>query len=118
MMRAVLRNLIVSPDPMTLSGDPADFAFGVQLLVGPADGPGEESFELTVCSPEWLAVRCRSEGPVNGLHHVIVDWHTYDERVLRDWLKARVHAAEAPTWDGIASQLRLLGGWEFESYRP
>jgi hypothetical protein len=58
MVRAVLRDLIVSPDPRTLPGDPAGFAFGVQLLVGPADGPGEESFELTACSPEWLAVRC------------------------------------------------------------
>jgi hypothetical protein len=94
------------------------FAFGVQLLVGPADGPGEESFELTVCSPEWLAVRCRSGELVNGLHHVIVGWDSYDERVLRDWLEARVRAVEAATWDGIASELRFLGGWEFESYRP
>jgi hypothetical protein len=117
-VRAVLRNLIFSPDPRTLPGDPAGFAFGVQLLVGPADGPGEESFELTVCSPEWLAVRCGSGELVNGLHHVIVGWDTYDERILRDWLEAHVHAVEAATWDGIASQLCLLGGWEFESYRP
>jgi hypothetical protein len=55
---------------------------------------------------------------VNGLHHVIVGQDTYDERVLRDWLEARVHAAEAATWDGIASQLSLLGGWEFDSSSP
>jgi hypothetical protein len=101
-----------------LPGDPAAFVFGVQLLAGPADGPGEESFQLTVCSPEWLAQRCRSGEPVNGLHHVIVGWDTYDERVLRDWLEARVHTVEAPGWEGIASQLSLLGGWEFEDYRP
>jgi hypothetical protein len=117
-VRAVLRNLIFSPDPRTLPGDPAGFAFGVQLLVGPADGPGEESFELTVCSPEWPTVQCRSGEPVNGLHLVIVGWDTYDERVLLNWLEARVRAAEAATWDGIASQLALLGGWEFENYRP
>lgn len=93
------------------------FVFGVQLLVGPADGPGEESFELTVCSPEWLTERCRSGEPVNGLHHVIVGWDTYDERVLRSWLEARVHAVEAATWAGIADQLRFLGGWEFENYQ-
>jgi hypothetical protein len=45
-----------------------------------------------------------------GLHHVIVGWDTYDERVLQDSLEARVHAVEAATWDGIASQLRLLSG--------
>ena len=54
----------------------------------------------------------------DGIRIAIVGWDTYDEQVLRDWLKARVHAAEAATWDGIASQIRLLGGWEFESYRP
>ena len=82
-MRAVLRHLLLSPDPRTLPGDPAEFAFGVQLVIGPADGPGEESFELTVCSPEWLAERCRSGELVNGLHHVIVGWDIYDEQVLR-----------------------------------
>jgi hypothetical protein len=55
---------------------------------------------------------------VNGLHLIIVGWDTYDERVLLNWLEARVRAAEAATWDGIASQLALLGGWEFENYRP
>jgi hypothetical protein len=63
-------------------------------------------------------VRCRSGEPVNGLHHVIAAWDTCDEPVLRDWLEARVHAVEAATWDDIASQLRLLGGWELENYRP
>jgi hypothetical protein len=117
-MRAVLRDMILSPDPRTLPGDPASFAFGVQLLVGPADGPGEESFGLTVCSPEWLAARCGPGEPVNGLHHVIVDSGTYDEHGLRGWLQARVASAEAPTWEGLADQLGLLGEWEFQGYRP
>jgi hypothetical protein len=93
------------------------FVFGAQLVVDPLDAPGQESFNLTVCSPEWLAERCLSGEPINGLHHVIVGWDTYDERVLRSWLEARVQAVEAATWDGIAGQLRFLGAWEFESYR-
>ena len=55
---------------------------------------------------------------MNGLHHVIVGWDSCDERVLRDWLEAHVHAVEAAAWDGIANQLRFLGAWEFESYHP
>lgn len=55
---------------------------------------------------------------MNGLHHIIVRWDTYDERVLRQWLEARVQATEAESWDGIAEQLRFLGKWEFDGYRP
>jgi hypothetical protein len=117
-MRAVLRDIIFSPNPRTLPGDPANFAFGVQLLVGPADGPGEESFLLTVCSPEWLAARCGGGELVNGLHHVIVSSGAYDERMLREWLRRRVASAEAASWQGVTAQLSLLGEWEFEDYRP
>ena len=73
---------------------------------------------LTVCSPEWLAERCRSGELVSGLHHVVVGWDTYDERVLRGWLEARVHAVEAATWDGVVGQLRFLGGWESRITSP
>jgi len=110
--------MILVPDPRTLPGDPASFAFGLQMLVGPADRSGEESFGLTVCSPERLAARCASGEPVNGLHHVIVDSAGYDERTLRSWLQARIAAVEAASWEGVAAQLRFLGEWEFEGYRP
>jgi hypothetical protein len=55
---------------------------------------------------------------VNALHHVIVGWDTYDDRVLRDRFEARIRAVEAAIWADLASRLRLLGGWEFESNRP
>lgn len=110
--------MIFEPDPRTLPAEAESFAFSVQLLVGPADGSGEESFDLTVCSPEWLAQQCKSGAPIGGLHYVIVGWDTYDERVLRQWLGARVHAAEAETWEGIAKQLCFLSRWEFDDYVP
>ena len=54
----------------------------------------------------------------DGLHHLIVGWDTYDERVLRRWLEAAVSRAVADDWNGIADQLRFLGRWEFEGYQP
>ncbi len=116
-VRAILRQIAFDPDPRTLPDDAASFEFGARLMVGPRDGPGEESFDLTVCSPEWLAECCRDCVPVDGLHHVIVDWESFDERVLRRWLEDRVHAVEAATWQGIANRLCRLGWWEFEGYQ-
>ena len=116
-VRAGLRQIVFDPDPRTLPGDAASFAFGARLMIGPLGGPGEESFDLTVCSPEWLAERCRDGEPFNGLHHVIVDGESFDERVLRRWLADRVQAVEAASWQGIADRLGRLGWWEFEEYR-
>ena len=117
MVRAKIRQIVFDRDPRTLPADAASFAFGARLMIGPQDGPGEESFDLTVCSPEWLAERCWGGAPMNGLHHVIVDWKSFDERVLRRWLEDRVNVVEAATWQDIADRLCRLGWWEFEGYR-
>jgi hypothetical protein len=117
MMRAGLLQIVFDPDPRTLPRDAAGFAFGARLMIGRQGGPGEESFDLTVCSPEWLAERCRNGEPINGLHHVIVDWESFDKRVLRRWLQDRVDAVGAATWQGIADRLGRIGWWEFGGYR-
>jgi hypothetical protein len=66
LMRATLRRLSFDPEPSTLPADEAAFVFNARLIVGPADRPGEESFDVTVCSPEWLAERSRTEGIIDG----------------------------------------------------
>lgn len=38
------------------------FSFIVRTFIGPPDSPGEESFDVVVCSPQWLAARCREVG--------------------------------------------------------
>jgi len=72
---------------------------------------------VTVCSPEWLAERCRADGIVDGLHHVMVDVASFDQQNLRAWLEARVTAFEADDWSSLAERLSRLGSWEFEGYR-
>jgi len=106
------------PEPRSLPGEAEQFAFRVRLLLGPVDGPGEESFDLTVCSPQWLAVRAPREGLIDGRHHVIVNAESFDPADLRQWLDQRVSSVEAPTWREVGEKLARLGYWEFEDYRP
>ncbi len=117
-MRAQLKRLELNPDPAALSGDLTEFSLLARMIVGPPDGPGEESFDLTVCTPEWLAVTCRKDGGglYDARHHVVVDFHRFDKRALEAWLAARVRAVEAPTWPEIGARLGRLGFWEFEDY--
>ena len=118
-MPAQLKFLDFEPDPSNLSGDPAEFAFGARMIVGPPDSPGEESFDITVCTPEWLATKCRAQGGLDDpRHHLVVTLDTFDQRTLRTWLDARVRAVEAPTWHEIGERLGRLGYWEFEDYTP
>lgn len=118
-MQALLKHLDLDPDPATLSGDPAEFSVLVRMIVGPADSPGEESFDVTVCTPEWLADACRRTGGIyNPRHHLVVDYEAFDQRALREWLAARVRTIEADSWSGIGERLGRLGHWEYEDNAP
>jgi len=113
----VLRSLHLDPDPVTLSDDPTDFAFLARLYVGPSDGPGEESFDVQVCSPEWLEVRCANEHFVDGRHTVVTTLDAYSEAGLRSFLTRRVENVSGATWQDVAERVARLGLWEFEDYR-
>lgn len=116
-MRAVLKSLVLEPDPATLPADAVAFALLARMMIGPADAPGEESFDVTVCTPEWLARACSDAGGIyNARHHLIVDLESFDQRALHAWLSARVQEVEAQAWSGIGEKLSRLGYWEFEDY--
>ncbi len=84
------------------------------MLVGPVDAPGEESLDVTICSPEWLAHKAEG-GAHSGRHHIVVDVDSFDAAQLESWLRKQVHAV-AETWREVRQRLSRLGYWEFEDY--
>jgi hypothetical protein len=115
----VLKSLDLDPDPSMLHGDPSEFAMLARMIVGPPGTLGEESFDVTVCSPEWLAKTCREVGGIyNGRHHLVVNVEDFDVRAVLAWLAARVQEVQAESWPQICERLGRLGYWEFEDYRP
>ncbi len=117
-VHASLRSIELQPEPSSLSADPKDFCPLARLYVGPADGEGEDSFDVTVCSPEWIAERCRVDGLFDARHHLVVDVDSFDQRSLRLWLEERVHSVSGNDWATVGAKLGRLGFWEFEDYRP
>jgi len=78
--------------------------------------PGEESFDITVCTPKWLMA---SHGPSEillGLHKIIV--FKYDYAALRRFIETNLMRCSGDTWTEAAQKVSLLGQWEFEGYRP
>lgn len=112
-MRAALKSLNLDPDPSTLPGDPAAFSVLARMIIGPHDGPGEESFDVTVCTPEWLA-RTANGGFYDARHHVVVNLAAFDKNALHNWLAKRVASVQADSWPEIGERLGRLGQWELE----
>ena len=82
----------------------------------PGHGPGEESFDVTVCTPEWLS-RTADGGFYDARHHVVVNLESVDTNALHAWLARRVESVQADTWTEIGERLGRLGFWEFEDLR-
>lgn len=117
-MRAAVRS-IESPDVDLRTyrpADPGDDAVFVTIYAGPADGPGEESFDLTVCTPRWLSRKVRESGPVLGRHLVIVE--PLDVGEVQRFLTRQIESQEAPDWSALGQKLGRIGFWEFEDYQP
>ncbi|RIJ78089.1 hypothetical protein D1871_04165 [Nakamurella silvestris] len=114
-MKAVIRSFI-SPDA-DLDGelDPALDSLFFQMLVGPVDSDGEESFDLTVCTPAWLAEQTQASGIINGRHLLIVE--RIDFVAIKEYLAAEVAALDEDTWTDLATKIGRLGRWEFEDYQ-
>ena len=87
----------------------------VQLLVGPEGEPGEESFDVVVCTPLWLLERIKDD-VLNLRHYLLVKEFHWDQ--VQAYIDEFLADIEAPTWEEVAQLVGRLGHWEFEDYRP
>ena len=115
-MIPVIRQFMSSDVPSLEDWEPAgaDFGLTLRMIVGPDDGPGDESFDLMICTGGWLAALASAEGVVDARHHLVVS--TYDWNRIREYLEKRVAECSGPTWVDVAGRLARLGHWEFEDY--
>src|SRR5208282_4155055 len=75
-VKPVLRR-VHSPDVQSLEAFAPEkqnyFGILIQAMFGPEDGRGEESFDILVCSPEWIKEKVDKEKIVVGRHYLLVD---------------------------------------------
>lgn len=118
-MKPIIKT-IISPDLADLDSyvpeEPDHFGFHLQLLIGPESEPGEESFEITVCSPRWLSTHYDNEAIILGAYHIIM--MRYDYRRLMERIYSLVAHCESDNWSKIALKLARFSRWEFEDYVP
>lgn len=115
-MKAELKRLH-SPDADLSGGGslPADALF-VQLMIGPADSPGEESFDVMVCTPDSRQTVLDPADPESDKYLLVVD--RIDVGLIRAHVQDYLQGLEAPTWQELAHEIGKLGKWEFQDYAP
>ena len=116
-MKARIKS-IFSPDIDSLEDfepeKPDNFGFLLTMMAGPDNSQGEESFDITICTPKWLSENSKHD-IVIGRHHLIV--FLYDYRKIESFLHDFCKSCEGETWQECAQKLARLGHWEFEDYR-
>jgi hypothetical protein len=90
------------------------FSILLQIFIGPKGGEGSESFDVTICTPEWIGCTVNDSGPLDGRHHLIVS--SFNRRAIEDYFRRRVSSMEAASWPLLAIKLGSIGRWEYEDY--
>ncbi|MBX3064001.1 MAG: immunity 8 family protein [Anaerolineae bacterium] len=119
MIRAEIKQILCSDEP---NGDfsayrPEDhvnFSCALQLLIGQHDKDGSESFQLTLCTPQWLVDNHAEEDVVVGRNLLIVFDFNY-QRIVR-WLNRYIERCTGETWAEVAKRISYIGLSEFEDY--
>jgi hypothetical protein len=107
-----------SPDVEDLSEwtpESDEFAILLQIMAGPEGSPGEESFDVTLCTPAWIKSQAEREGIVEGRHLLIISQYSYDR--LHRYISKYLSSCKGDTWQEVAARLARFGHWEFEDYR-
>jgi Immunity protein 8 len=93
-----------------------NFGFVLRAMVGPLNEEGEESFDITVCTPKWLTKTYQPSEVLLGLHKLLV--FRYDYLRVRGFIEKFLMRCSGDTWQEVGQKVSLLGQCEFENYRP
>lgn len=87
----------------------------VQLMIGPENAPGEESFDLLVRTPEGHARAGCAPGLETNEFTLVLD--RIDIALVRRYVDDFLRDLERPTWEELAVEIGRIGKWEFRDYR-
>jgi len=94
-------------------GDPANVGILVRSVLGVSEEPGEDSFDVMVCTPNWLAdhLHHHPERHIFGRHHLIVQRWDYVE--LRKIITGLIERLDGQDWHEFGTRLDGYMHWEF-----
>lgn len=116
-MRAKIRS-VASSDIGDLeshvSTRPDNDGVWVRFMVGPDGDPGEESFDVLICTPSWLSDRVEEAGPMHGRYCLIMK--SLDLSLGSQIMRNKIESMAADDWPQLANKIAGFAYWEFEDY--
>ena len=91
-----------------------NFCFLLQLMIGPENEDGEESFDIEVCTPKWLLSNYEKSEILFGRHLLIVFEYNFEQ--ISNKIKKFIERCSGHDWNEVAKQISLIASWEFEDY--
>lgn len=83
-----------------------DFGFFLQVFVGVDNEPGEECFDVFICTPRWIEQHYSKQTIVLGLHSIIVQEYDY-QRIIR--AIEELFCTEGVNWEEVSNDLSFYG---------
>ncbi|WP_414553465.1 Imm8 family immunity protein [Anabaena sp. CCY 0017] len=116
-MKQAELQMLISPDMLDMEQgepeNPYNFSILVQALIGIASEEGADTFNIIVCTPDWLKNRIPAEGYIIGRAHLIVA--RYDYGVIKKAIESWCEKAKGKDWNEIVNILAKYSQWEYES---
>ncbi len=84
-------------------------------MVGLEEKEGKESFDIQICTPNWLLSNLKKDDVISGGHFLITPEYNY-ERILQK-SKSLIESCSGNTWGEIPEKVSRIGFWEFEDYK-
>ena len=119
-MKAKLKEIYSIDTPIPLEKfrpvDPGNFVLSITLMIGLEETDGRESFDMHVCTPDWIKEQCAQDTYVWGRHTLVV--LEYNFELIKRTIERYIDTCAGEDWHTIAKQLSAMGAWEFENYQP
>ena len=100
-------------EPPALPSNPENCRIAIQLLVGPPDEPGSESFQFLVVTPLWLADQQEVRWGTGLLIVPRFSWEVVEHSIAK-----LLAGTPSKSWNEAAISLSRSMAWEFENYQP
>lgn len=99
-----------------VSQNPVKDGVFLRMIIGDDQGMGEESFDVMVCTPTWLADELDFEKPLFGRGYLLMARLDLQKAML--FLRQEVASIEDESWEAVANKIAKFSFWEFDNYQP